>query len=85
MEERDEDPGAAGADRVAQGNGAAEDVHLLRIQLQLAHDGEALGGEGLVELEDVDVLDLHAGAGQHLGAGLDRAHTHDLGGEDGYR
>ena len=38
-----------------------------------------LGGERLVDLDQVDVVDGHAGPGQGLAAGLDRAEAHDLG------
>jgi hypothetical protein len=48
MNERHQDARTAGSDRVPEGDGPSEDVDLLGVQLQLAQDGEALRGEGLV-------------------------------------
>jgi hypothetical protein len=42
-----------------------------------------LGREGLVDLDEVHVVDGHSGARQGLLGGLDRAETHDLGGQRG--
>jgi hypothetical protein len=41
--------------------------------------GDHLSGEGLVDLDQVDVVDREVGASQSLTAGLDRTKTHDLG------
>src|SRR3981081_2407728 len=60
VEEGDQDAGAAGADGVADGDGAAVDVEAVLGDGELAADGDGLGGEGLVELEEADVLDLDA-------------------------
>ena len=46
-------------------------------------DGMHLGGERLVDLDEVDVVDRHAGPGERLAARLDRAEAHDLGVEAG--
>ena len=35
---------------------------LLRVEPELAHDGQRLRGERLVELDEVDVVDAEAGA-----------------------
>src|SRR5260221_3876944 len=43
VEERHQDAGAAGADRVTEGDGAAENVDLSRVEPEFAQDGEALG------------------------------------------
>ena len=56
------DPGAGHADRVAEGDGAAVDVDDVVGDAEVLHRGQADGGEGLVELEQVDVADRLAGA-----------------------
>src|SRR5207248_2704803 len=85
VDERRHDAGAGHTERVAQGDSAAVGVELVvDADAELVADREHLGREGLVELDDVDVGDLHAGLGEHLLDGLDRAHTHDLGGEAGH-
>src|SRR5438105_10815211 len=61
------DPGARHAERVPQGDGPAVGVELvLDVDAELVADGQDLGGERLVELDDVDVGDLHARRRQHL-------------------
>jgi hypothetical protein len=45
--------------------------------------GDHLGGERLVDLEEVDVVDGQAGAAQGLLRRLDRAEAHDLGRQAG--
>src|SRR5947208_2394706 len=47
-------------ERVADGDGAAVDVVLLRVDAELVAAVEALAGEGLVQLPQVDVVDLQA-------------------------
>src|SRR5512133_1117706 len=77
VQEGDEDAGAAGAHGVADGDGAAAQVHLGGIKLgQLGQHAQALGGEGFVQLEEVDVLQLHAGLGQQLLDGGHGAQAH---------
>src|SRR5581483_5743823 len=62
VNERRGDAGAAGAERVADGDGAAAHVHLLRAQLQQLHHRQRLRRERLVDLDQVDVLQLQPGA-----------------------
>src|SRR5690606_6184814 len=62
------------AERVSQGDGATVGVHLVLGDAQLAHAVEALRGEGLVELEDVDVVDGQLVLRQQL---ADRGHRTD--------
>ena len=50
---------------------------VVRVQAQLAGDGDGLGGEGLVDLDQVDVVELHVGPVEHLAHRRDRAHAHD--------
>ena len=71
--------GAGGAQRVAQGDGAAHGVDLGRVQAQGVHHRQGLGREGLVQLVPADVVALQAGVAQRSGNGLDRADAHDLG------
>ena len=49
--------GAGAAERVAEGDRAAVDVELLLVDAELAGAGEDLGGEGLVELDQVDLVE----------------------------
>ena len=77
VRERDDEPGAAHAERVAERDRAAVDVHALLVEAEVAHDGEALRGEGLVQLDQVDVADLHARARQQLAHGGNRPDAHD--------
>src|ERR1035441_580847 len=71
------DHGAGSAQRVAHRDGAAVDVELLvgdvQVLLELQHDG----CEGLVQLEQVDVVDRQARAVEHLAGGRHGAGEHD--------
>src|SRR5262249_60768485 len=78
VDQRRHDARPGTAKRVAEGDGAAVRVELLGVDAQFADYGEGLGGEGLVEFDDVDVLDGLAGAFQHLGDRGDGANAHDL-------
>ena len=55
VEQGDDDAGAGAADGVTQGDGAAVDVDLAHVEVQLTGDGDGLGGKGLVGLDEVDV------------------------------
>src|SRR6266851_3321321 len=57
--------GAAGADGVAEGDGAAVDVDALPVPIQFFAVGGGLGGEGFVDLDQVKVADLQSREGQH--------------------
>ena len=66
-DQRAEQAGARAAERVAERDRAAVDVELLRASMPSSRDaGEHLGGEGLVELDQVDVVDRQAGALERL-------------------
>src|ERR1700728_3328242 len=67
-------------DRWPQRGRAAGRFQLVRVDAQSAGRAEHLHREGLVDLEQVDVLDRQAGPLQGLLARLDRAQAHDLGG-----
>ncbi len=69
---------------MAHGDGAAVDVELVVRDLEQLHVEHDDGGEGLVELVEIDVARLHAGAGQYLARDLLRPRQHDRGlGADG--
>src|SRR6476660_3295525 len=66
VQERDEDAGAAGADRVAESDGATVDVDALPVPAELSPDGEGLCGKCLVGFYQVDVADAEAAFGERL-------------------
>src|SRR3990172_13179229 len=71
--------GPGGPQGVVDGDGAAVDVDLVPVPIELAADGEDLAGERLVDLDQVEVVDGHAGALEELlrrGRGTD---AHDGG------
>src|SRR5450631_1553146 len=72
-------PDLAGAGhpvRVADGDGSAVDVQLVRVDLEEVAAVHGLGGEGLVQLPQVDVLDLEVVLGEKLRDGEDRSDPH---------
>ena len=79
MQEGDDDAGAGSADGVTDGDGAAVDVDLAHVEVQLTRDGDGLRGEGFVGLDEVDVVDGHAGLGHGLTGGGNGTDAHDLG------
>ena len=79
MQQGDQDARARGADRVADGDRAAVDVHLGGVPAEVLVDRQRLGGEGFVGLDQVEVVGLPAGALQHLAGGGDRAGAHHRG------
>ena len=50
-----EDHRAGGAERVAHGDGAAVDVDAGGVDVEGLHEAQHHGGEGLVDLEEVEV------------------------------
>ena len=70
--------GAGGAERMAEGNGAAERIDLGRIDAEFLHHRQRLGGEGFVQLDPVEVVLLDADLGQYLRDGGNRADAHDF-------
>src|SRR4051812_21368022 len=57
VKERGQQAGAAGADRVAECDGAAVDVDAVVRDFELSHARDHLRGERFVDLEQVDVLE----------------------------
>src|SRR5690606_18667017 len=83
--EGQEEARAGRAERVAERDRAAVDVDLVAVEVERLLDAEVLPRERLVDLEQVDVLDLHAGAlARRLDRG-DRPDAHDLGRHTGDR
>src|SRR5579859_5887745 len=82
-----DDARTRGAQRVAERDGAAIDIDLRLVELQIADTGQRLGGEGFIEFDHVERGGGQAGALQRLCRGRDRADAHDLGGSagDGHR
>src|SRR5215213_2102232 len=60
VHERGEDPRARGADRVADGDRAAVDIHALLVDAEHPDRVQRHGGERLVDLPQVDVAGLQA-------------------------
>mmetsp|Transcript_61304 Transcript_61304/g.144820 ORF Transcript_61304/g.144820 Transcript_61304/m.144820 type:complete len:649 (+) Transcript_61304:25-1971(+) len=84
VDDRGRADGAGGAQRVAQCDGAAVGVDLGAVELdalavQVVQHGQALGGEGFVQFDPVQVLGADAGGLQRGRDGLDRTDAHDLG------
>src|SRR5437588_3983353 len=69
------------AERVTDGDRAAVDVELVDVDAELTVRRDHLGGERLVDLREVDVVDREPGALERLPGGLDRAESHDLRGQ----
>jgi hypothetical protein len=75
-EHRDE-PAAAHPERMAERDRATVHVDLRRVETQLVDADERLRGEGLVELDEVEVVDRDAGSLEGLPARWDRSDPHD--------
>jgi len=63
---------------MAEGDGAAVDVHSLRVELELSHASDCLGGKRLVELDEVEIADLDPCPPEGFAGGRDRSHSHDV-------
>src|SRR5207253_1441093 len=79
VDERGEDARARGADRVANGDGAAVDVDLARVPAEFFPDRDRLRRKGLVRLDQVEIADRPAGLLQRLLRSWYRADAHDRG------
>src|SRR4051812_40797256 len=66
VDDRAEDACARGADRMAEGDRAAVDIDAVLLDAQLPDRLQRHGGEGLVDLPQVDVARLQAGLVQRL-------------------
>ena len=79
VREGEQDPRATHPDRMAERDPSAEEVQPVPIELQLAFAGDHLRGEGLVDLDQVDVGEREAGLLEDLLRRGHRADAHDLG------
>src|SRR5262249_51841325 len=77
--ERQHDPRPRSPERVPERDRAAVDVDLLAVEPELLLDGEVLGREGLVDLDQVHAIERLADALQGLADRGRRADAHDLG------
>src|ERR1700691_1102371 len=73
MQRASDQPGAGGADRVAEGDRPAVDVDPVLRRLEYLQPGQHDGGESLVDLEQVDVREGHPAGREHPPGGRDRA------------
>src|SRR5487761_2342599 len=67
VQQRHQNAAAGRTNRVTDRDRTAVDVDLARVPAHLVVDGAGLRGEGFVDLEQVEVLRLPAGARQRLG------------------
>src|SRR5215208_92783 len=59
VQQRGHQAGAGGAQRMPEGDGTAVDVHAVHVRVELTAPGGDHGGEGLVDLDQVDVVHVH--------------------------
>src|SRR5438477_487498 len=76
VEEAHDEPRAAHPEGVAERDRAAVHVHLLRVETELADHDEALGGERLVQLDEIEVGDGDPCPSEKLAHGRDRPDAH---------
>src|SRR2546429_8139594 len=62
VQQRHDEACARHPERVTERDCATVDIHLFGIQAQLADHHETLRGKGLVQLDEVELRDLHAAA-----------------------
>ncbi len=72
--------GASAAQRVPQGDCAAVDVDLVLRDSGLLYRVHELTREGLIDFEEIDVVDLETGLFQDFGYGQRRPNPHLFGG-----
>src|ERR1700747_2847569 len=65
------------SDRMADGDGAAIDVELFAIKMQLAITGQDLGGEGLIHFDEIEARQGETVPLFHLADGRHRPDAHD--------
>src|SRR5206468_2669179 len=78
-QERVDEPRPGGPQRVPETDRPAVHVHLVAIEAQVLLDREVLSGEGFVDLEQVDVVELEARALECLADRRGGPEAHDLG------
>ena len=77
MHERNGDARAGAPDRMAESNGPAVDVETVSVEMKFAIAGEHLGGEGFIELDEIEVRELEDVLLLELANGWDWADAHD--------
>ena len=78
IQQGDQDTSTGSADRVAQSNCAAIDVHLAHIEVQSLADSHRLSCKCLVGLDQIHVSNGQAGLGHDLLGSRDGAQAHDF-------
>src|SRR5690606_15308826 len=78
VDERGGDAGSGRAERVTERDRAAVDVGDRPIEAELLLDRHVLGREGLVDLDELEVVEPEARRGERLLGSRDRADAHDL-------
>ena len=78
-DERRGEAGTTATKRVSEGDGSAVDVDLGGVEPEFGDAGEGLGGERLVQLDEVEVVDRPAGPVEGLAGGRDRTEAHACG------
>src|SRR5437899_9112575 len=80
VEQCAQDAGPGHPERVTERDRAPMWIELVAegVDAQLARGGDDLGGEGFIDLDDVDVVDRHLCPLEGLPRGLDRTEAHDL-------
>src|SRR5260221_9825135 len=77
-DEREREPRARRAEWMPERDRAAVHIRLVAVEAELLLDCQVLRREGLVDLDDVHLLDLHACALQRLAAPGRGAKAHDV-------
>ncbi|MNY06879.1 hypothetical protein D3C86_1396590 [compost metagenome] len=76
MDQARRETGARGPERMAQGDGAAVDVQPVGPHPRRLHPHHRHAGEGLIDLEQGDIVKRQARDGGRLAAGGDRPFEH---------
>ena len=79
VDQRGHEAGAGAAERMAEGDGATVDVDLVHVRVVLLLPRQHHGGERLVDLDEVHLVERHARPLQHLRRGRDRRGEHQPG------
>src|SRR5579872_1271546 len=79
VQQRGCDPRAACAKRMAERNRAAVDVRLRERKFQVAQTCDRLRGEGLVDLDEIEIAARNVRDAQRLACRWDRPEAHHVG------
>src|SRR5579885_1585883 len=78
VDQRSDQASTAATERMPQSNRAAMRVELFHIDAKHFDDRERLGGERIVQLDDIDIAQLQARALEHFADRRDGADAHDV-------